>query len=770
MSSSLPRLILKHRIALIGVILVSSAFMFWKSLEARISFAGSKILPLTDSAFLYYNSFKRTFGEDGGVMVIGLSSKRFFDLKMYSGWARLSNEVAEIKGVNNVLSTGHLFDLVKDTAGHVFKAVLVPASTPTTQAQTDSLKGLIYSLPFYKGFLFSGREDANLLAVSLDQKVLNSPLRTPLIHRIVELCSKFERDNHCRLHYSGLPYIRSILSEKIASEFKLFLGLSILMSSLILFLFFRSALPVVCSLLVVVLGVIWSLGILVLFGFQMTLLTALIPSLVVIIGMPNSTLLLNRYHAELNLHHDKRKALEIAIGRIGFTTLIANVTTAIGFGVFFYTRSQILSEFGIVAFLSIMSTWFLSVIIIPILFSYLPVPSSSHTAHLDSPFFHNLLNRAFDLATRNRVAVFAVTSILVAVGFWGMSRINVNAFMVDDLPRQDPVSVDLRFFEKNFKGIMPLELSVDTRRRNGVQDLRFMSLIDTLNTKMSKYGLFSEALSLDKILKFSRQAFFGGSPGEYQLPSREEASFMAGYAGKALKESNLLKNYLDSSGRTARISFQMADAGSRRMNVVLKKVESQIDSVFPPSRYSVHITGTSVIFLKGINYLVRNLFESLALAIGLIAVIMLILFKTFKMVMISLLPNLIPLILTAGIMGFCHINLKPSTILIFSIAFGLASDQTIYFLTRFRSDSQNDRSLGVPALLRKTLQETGLSMLYAAVILFMGFSIFDASQFGGTVILGILVSVTLVFAIITNLVLLPALLYSPARLVKPSLN
>lgn len=764
----ISRVIIRYRILFLTLIGLTSIFMFYESLGSRISFTGSKILPLTDTSYLAYNRFKSTFGEDGSVLVLAISDTGLYRKGEFNDWYRLSDSIGRLKGVTYVLSTAHLFTITKDTAARKFvEAPMLHGPVPDQQT-ADSVHARIGRLPFYEGFLFNKDNPATLMAISINQKVLNSPFRTPLVHEIMRLGKSFGTRHELEVHFSGLPYIRSILTEKIASEFKLFLILSILATALILFLFFRSIYPVLFSMLVVVVGVIWSLGILNILGYEITLLTALIPSLMVIIGIPNSTLMLNRYHAEFALHGNKIQALETAIEHIGFTTFIANITTAIGFGVFFYTRSQVLGEFGVVAFLSIMSTYLLALFLIPILFSFLPPPRMKNTQHLENKFMQRIIDYVFMLSARHRNWIYTGTVICILCGLAGIARINVNGYIVDDLPVKDPVYTDLKFFEKNFKGILPFEVSVDTRHRNGIQNLQFLSRLDTLEKIVNEYPIFTRAISINKVLKYSTQAFYNGNPSRYTLPSNDELPFITAYAGKAIGNNSLIKNYVDKNSQTARVSFQMADIGSKRMNVLLATLKPRIDSLFPPSKYTVHITGSSIIFINGTNYLVNNLFESLALAVLLIAFIMIWLFKTWRMVLISLIPNLIPLVMTAGIMGFAGISLKPSTILIFSIAFGLASDQTIYLLTRYWDNLKNltpaERGHETPELLGRlvssSLKQTGVSMIYAAVILFAGFSIFDASQFGGTVILGILVSITLVFALVSNLVLLPALLFS----------
>jgi uncharacterized protein len=331
--------------------------------------------------------------------------------------------------------------------------------------------------------------------------------------------------------------------------------------------------------------------------------------------------------------------------------------------------------------------------------------------------------------------------------------------VVDDLPRNSPVYSDLKFFERNFDGVLPLEVSVDTKRPNGVMSLSAIKKMDKLEKLIQSYAEFSVPVSLNNALKFASQAFYNSDPRFYRLPNEMEKNFILSYVGNSGGNDGMIKNFLDKNRQVTRISFQMADVGSKRMDILLEELKPRIDSIFNPKRFNVELTGSSIIFIKGTDYLLRHLIESTILAIVLISLLRLVQFKDIQIMFISLLPNIVPLLITAGIMGFAGIALKPSTILIFSIAFGLASDQTIYFLTRYQQELKLT-NYSVGRVISDTIKETGVSMTYIALILFFGFGIFAASTFGGTVALGILLSITLLVALIFNLTLLPALMLS----------
>ncbi len=743
----------------LSIIIAASVFMGYKASQVRITFNGGKVLPVTDSAYIRYMQFKSLFGQDASTMVLGFKSDKIFNKDVFNDWYQTANRIKQIKGITGVISIANLYNLQKDTIKHRFMLDPLVKAPLSSQQATDSLKSRIAALPFYKGLILSKNNQATLMAITFDGKILNTPLRVPILNSIKKEGQAFEKREGIRLHYSGLPHIRTIAGDLMKKEFSLFLGLSLLITAFILLIIFRSGYPVIFPVLVVLLGVTWSLGILVLMHYEITILTGIIPPLVVIIGVPNSVFILNKYYFEYSHTGNKLQALNTVIEKVGITTFIANVTTAIGFGVLCFTNSELLTQFGLVASLSIMVTFALSLVLIPIIFSYLPNPKARQSGIRDRKLMQAFLLQLDNLVHNHRKAIYLVTIVLVIVCTYGLSLINVNGYVVDDLPKTSNALTDLQFFENNFNGVLPLEVSIDTKRKNGVMSQAVIHKVDKLEKLISSYPEFSGSLSLIQALKFSTQAFYGGDSSFYRLPTSMEQGFILGYAGNSGKSTNMLHNYLDNNRRFTRASFEMVDVGSKQMNKVLENLQPRIDSIFDPAKYHVELTGSSIIFIKGANYMVKNLYESLAWAIFLIAGVMWILFRGIRMIAVSLLPNLIPLIITAGIMGFFGIPLKPSTILIFSIAMGISSDQTIYFITRYRQELRNT-SKSISTIVSDTIRETGISMIYIAIVLFFGFGIFAASTFGSTKALGILLSVTLLVAMFSNLTLLPAFLLS----------
>ncbi|HVA97955.1 MAG TPA: MMPL family transporter [Bacteroidia bacterium] len=772
MWASIAKIILRNRWKFVTVIAVITLFMAYKATQVQLTYEFAQLLPQTDSTSIEYQNFKNRFGLDGNVMVIGMQEDSLYRLNEFNDWCKLSDAIQKIKGIRQVVSVGRLYNLTKNDSLGKFEFKPLIKKLPTTQQQLDSLKIAIHRLPFYSGFIYNEKTHSTLMAITFEKKDLNTNKRITIVDSIKLQVDQFSKKYKADVHYSGMPYIRTMISRKIASEMVLFLALAVLVTAIILLLFFRSFLPVIFSLLVVLIGVIWSVGTMVLLGYKITALSGLIPPLIIVIGIPNCILLLNKYHTEYNLHHNQALALSRTIEKIGVSLFFANITTAIGFAVFCFTRTQILYEFGLISSLNVIAAYFISLTLIPIVFSFLKPPTIKHTNHLKGKNISILLQKVDYLVHNHRRTIYGTVIVIVIISFVGLEKIKAIGYVVDDLPKKDPIYVDMRYFEKNFNGVLPFEISIDTKKPNGVfaDNGRTLYKIEMMQRLFAKYPEFSKPMSIIEGIKFSYQALKDGNPKFYRLPGALELADISSYASDAKSKQNSFKAFIDSTKRYTRVSIQMKDVGSVKMKQLVSELRPRIDTVFNYDRdakkwastknaYKVVLTGNSLMFLKGNDFLVKNLIESVFLAILLITMVMFTLFMSFRMVIISIVPSLIPLLITAGLMGFFHIHLKPSTILIFSIAFGIASDGNMYFLTKYRQEFKNNH-YSISKTVSHTIRETGVSMVYTAIILFCGFAIFTASSFEGTAALGLLISVTLLLAYCSNLILLPCFLLS----------
>lgn len=744
----------------IGVLLLT-VFMGYEASKMQLSYEFAKILPDTDSTFIEYQNFKKKFGEDGNVMVMGFADKNLFQFEKFKDWTKLNNDLKNIQGVKAIMSLPTAYKLVKNDSLEKFDFVPLIQNPITSQKEVDSLKNEFLAMPFYEGIIYNKETGANLVAITFTKKDLDSKRRLDMVKEIKELGDAFSKKHNTEMHYSGMPYIRSQLMTKVRAEMTLFLILAVIVTAIILWMFFRSFTTVFFSLIVVVIGVAWSIGIMYLFGYKITVLSGLIAPLIMVIGLPNCIFLINKYQSEFVAHGNKIKALARSIETIGVTLFLANITTAIGFGVLYFTKSSMLVEFGVVAAISVMATYVITLILIPVILNYLPTPKAKHTKHQEGKRINKTLDIIDHLVQNNRKGIYLTTSIITAISLWGMTFIDMNGYVVDDLPEKDPVYVDLSFFETNFKGVLPFEISIDTKTPKGIfaNNARAVYKIKLLQKTLAEYAIFSKPLSIVEGIKFSYQAFNDGNPKFYKVPSIGDLKTLSEFSGSLKGQNNRLATFIDSAQQVTRVSYQVADIGSKKMKALMTELRPKIDSIFNPAEYNVSTTGHSLVFLKNNDYLLSNLLESLLIEILLIAIVGIALFRSVRIIVLSKIPCLIPLVITAGIMGFLDIRFKPSTILIFSIAFGISSDGTIYFLTKYRQELKKYKK-GAAAAISAAIKDTGLSMVYTSIILFCGFAIFSASSFGGTAALGVLVSLTLLMSMFTNLILLPAILLS----------
>lgn len=751
--------VLRNRLAILIAIGLATVFMGYEATKVRLSYQHGGLLPRTDSAYLDYEHFQKQFGSDGNVMVIGVQGERFYTPKAFTAWNVLGQDLKEVEGVDSVFSEAHMYALLRDDSLMRFRLEPVMKEPPRTTAEMDTLMARVHALPFYRDLLYNERTKTSLMMVFVDPEKFNSEDRGDMIERILQRASRYEEEEGLKLHYSGLPYIRMEVTSLVRAEMPLFLGLALLVSAILLFLFFRSWQVVWACLAVVVIAVIWSFGFIGLLDFKISLLMSVIPPLVIVTGVPNCVFLINNYHYEFVRHGNKVKALTRMISRVGGAAFITNATKAAGFAAFMVTYSDVLKEFGLIATLGILTLFVLSLVLIPIFFSYLPSPGQRQLRHLERRWMDGTVDRIVRLVNGRRTAIYVTTCVVVVVALFGMWQLRNESRIVDDLPKNHPVLADLHFFEDNFHGVMPLEILIDTHKKGGAMKDANLRRIEQLEDTLATYPEFSRPLAIVDAIKFLRQGFHGGDPEEYALLESHEKAFIQPYLGNAGAAQGMAKAFLDSTRQTTHLSVQMADIGTMRMDALLKKLTPQVDSIFAPADYTVTLTGTSIVFLKGSAYLVRNLAVSLFWAIVIIVALMALLFGSLRILIVSLIPNLIPLVITAGLMGFTNVPIKPSTILVFGIALGIAVDNAIYLLARYRLElklSGQDLAHSVD----KAVREVGVGIIYTSVVLFFGFITFAASQFGGIRALGTLTSITLLVAMFTNLLVLPALLIS----------
>ncbi|WP_026712159.1 efflux RND transporter permease subunit [Flavobacterium filum] len=761
---SVARIILRNRITILILIFLLTVFLALQWKNMRFTYTEANLLPDHHEVNEQYKAFLDKFGEEGNLIVIGVNDNTFFNPNHFDAWKKLIDKLDQSKEVELIISVDKLKTLQKNESKEIFDLVdFFDKSKISDSSYLDKKhKELLQDLPFYEQLLFSKKSGSIRAAIYLDKKIVNTSIRKIFIEKeLIPEVEAFEEQTGIDLKVSGMPYIRTLNSQNIVDEIGIFIGAALLITSLIFFFFFRSFRATFISMCVVIIGVMWAFGTLGLLGFEITVLTAIIPPLIIVIGIPNCIFLINKYQQEVKKHGNQAKSLQRVVSKIGNATLMTNLTTAAGFATFIVTDSELLTEFGIIASINIILLFILCLLIIPIIYSFMPLPKDKHLEHLNKTYTTTFVNWIEKTVKNKSITIYATSIVLLVVSIIGIYLIRISGSLIEDMPKKAGFFKDIVFFEKEFDGVMPLEIMIDTKRKKGVMKLSTLKKMEEVQEIINEIPELSKPVSIVNVVKYSKQAYYNGNPDYYELPTAQEQSFILSYAKNSTKNNkeNFMKSYVDSTGQYARITTFMKDIGTDKMEKIEEKLWDKINKVFPPEQFTVTLTGKALVFQKGTSYLVNNLVLSLLFAIFLISLFMAYLFRSFKMIVISLIPNLLPLIVTAGLMGYLGVPIKPSTILVFSIAFGISVDDTIHFLAKYRQELQAN-NWKIRKSVFNALRETGVSMFYTSIVLFFGFSVFMISSFGGTVALGGLVSATLLFAMLSNLLLLPALLLS----------
>lgn len=750
------RIILKNRLAIIVILSILTLGMAFEATRVKLSYEYVSMLPQTDTSYRQFVQFKKDFGSDANGLIIGLKTKDLFELKSFNSFLDMCDTIHALEGVDNVMSVGQAVQIEGTKITKFFK------EKPQTQEELDSISQLILSQPLYRGMLFSEDTTTFLVMLTMRQSILDSPAREDLIAHIQDIVDGFSQSENIETFFTGMPFIRTQTSLKLQNELVMFIVMAVLVCAIILLLVFRSLKNTLFSMVVVAVSVVWVLGWMGLFHYEISAMSSMLPPLIIVISVPNCVFFLNKYHQEFSIHGNKIKALQRTIYKVGNAVFLSNLTTSIGFFTFIFTSSPILKEFGIVATLGIMGVFVFSMLIMSIVYSFLAPPTEAELKHLESKMFSKVVDFILNVTENRRSVVYTSTIVLLAIALIGASQIKSTGYVVDDLPQDDAIMMDLKYAEEKFKGVLPLEFQIeDTAKINLMTDRAFLKRMQRFTDSLANYPEVAKPLSIIDFLKFAWQSNNGGKPEYYTLPNSTDM-FFKNKLKKLVKGSSeglgsLQYSLVDSTGKKVRIRCSAQDIGTNRMADLEKRLHTDLDSVFPVDRYKTLITGTSSIYFKGTQYLLKNLYVSLALAIVIIAFFMALLFRSKRMVLVSLIPNMLPLFFTAALMGFIGIPIKLTTIFVFSVAFGISVDDTIHLLSRYRQELKVSGGAIHESVL-SAVRETSPSMISTSIILFFGFMVFSFSEFGGTQAMGILVSLTLLFAMLFNNLLLPSLL------------
>jgi uncharacterized protein len=835
----IANIILRNRFFILGAITLMTVFFgYYAATGLKLENKYGFVLPKNSTTTQNYMLFKERFGEDGGTLVIAIQTDSLYTKENFLKWKELGDSILQFDGVESVISEATLFTIRNNIKESKFEAQRIFSDVTFQEKTIDSIEREIKLNPVYDKLLYNDSTNVSLMLIGVDERFLGDQKKSKVVLDIEKLAESFE-PYFGQMHFAGLPHLRVIIAKRIQGEMYIFIALSLSITALLLYIFFRSFRVVMICLSVVTIAVIWAMGSMAFMGFRLSILMALIPPLMIVIGVPNCTYLMTKFHQEVKVHGNKMKALTRVIEKVGTATLLTNFTTAIGFLTFAFTNSEKLMEFGISASLNVMMVFILSICILPIFASFSKTPKERHLKHLDRKFASGLIKGIMFLIQKKRPYVYVVTLILVVISIVGLIQIKATGNITGDLPKDDQILKDIQFIEKHFGGSIPFEVMINYKEPGRLFKKSTLEKLEEIQNNYKQDTLFSKSISVVDFIKVINMSYYGNDPDKYELISNRDRARLKKYIdnfdmtnanGGALS----VKELLDTTNTTVRVRCQMKDLGSYEVAEKVDLIREKIDSILNPDRkdierlyakvekgkkeyidsilgnhpgiynsltkeisagnedvqfkldsdpelvrtyfskkdfntqlrnainheyFDLTMTGTSVVASEGTKYLVINLFSSLLFAIICISILMAILFRSWRMVIVAMIPNLIPLVVTGGIMGWAGIPLKPSTLLVFSIALGISVDDTIHYLAKYRQELKT-KQWDLKECVLMAVKETGLGMFYTSIVLFCGFSVFLFSQFGGTQALGLLISITLLVAMITNLLILPSLLLS----------
>lgn len=764
----MPAFILRHAKTVLLIITLLSAGMFYQAIQVEKSYNYVSALPENSAAAADYALYKKYFPYQNNTIIIGIQTTRFFEADFFSAYRQLTQTLRNIPGVAELISLDKALFLDKDLPQERFitRPVFPPAPN---QQQLDKAKQLLATLPLYQHLLYNPRNNAYLIALNISEPYALTKKRDTLVVQIDQALQQFQQStNNTTLFASGIPYIRNKISGLIAQEMQyLMIGAALFLILIMRFLF-RAWGYVFITALILGLGIIWSFGTMALLGFQLTLLNAIVPSLIIIIGVPNCIYFFNKYRSACRIARNQAQAAELMLLHSGKITLFCNLTTALGFFVFIFTSSELLFQFSIVASVNIIILFILSYLLIPILLTHTSPPKTPpRAAKRSAPLILKILPFIY----KKKRLIICISLALCVFSFIGIQKIESNSFVIDDLPAHSPMRQNLRFFETHFKGIMPLEILIHTHKKRGIHNPQLLQQADSFCRALAQYPELSATVSLIEGLKFLRQMYYNGDSAFYALPAMDWqfiAPYMQNKNQKNPELRQILHTFTDSAQQILRISLRIADIGQKATEQCLTQIRQQLHRYIDSTHYTGIITGNTLAFLEGNRAIMTALKESSLWAVGFIALIMLYLFRSLKITLISLAPNLLAILLSLSWLGWFHITLKPSLVIIFSITLGIAVDISIRLLVLFHRFLRQTRD-PVQSILR-TFREAVLSVIYTSLTLMGGFSIFLISHFESIFYLGLITTLTLLSAALANILLLPLLLTLNNPPKKPQLS
>ncbi len=741
--------LLRYRQALMAVIFAITLFFAWGMTRLGISFSFQSFYPKDDAEFAYYEHYQTLFTEDQNfinyVAVSPEGGAGIWDSAFLARASDLFEAIAELPGMDSALTATNFPELSRRGMS-IRQRPFLRYQTPEELA--DSRQRALADSTFFGNFIT--REGSHLCGFFfIEPAIFDSRERDQLSHAMDSLLQA----QPLPFVISGIPYIRTQYVEKIGKELLLFTSLAVLLITVVLFLTYRNLWGILIPPILIFLALIWTLGMMGWTGQDINIINNLLIPIMFVVGMSDIIHMFTKYFQELRDGRSKEDAVRVTLKEIGLSLFLTSFTTAIGFASLYVSRVPPIREFGVSAAVGVILTYFISIVLIPGILIRLPEKAFVGVRSLENAGIWERLLLWVERFTKRRPRFHLVFwGVLIGLSLVLIQQIPVDVHLIEDIGKRDPVRQSMEFFEESSYGLRPFELGFQVKGSSRrLDDLELLRQMSAMEHYLGKDPQFSPFLSLPSFLEEAN----GLLTGNKRLPDTQEEVDQLIALTYQQGQQELLSRLISPDGREARITARMPDIGNVAYEALSARLDSFVVASCDTSLFSYQSTGHAYLTEQNLKYVRRSLLGGLSLAFVMIGLTMGLLFRSWRMLIISLLPNVIPLLLTGGVMGLFGITLTASTALVFVIAFGIAVDDTIHFLNRYRMERK--RGLSVDQAISVTIMGTGKAMTLTSFVLMGGFVLLLASDFGGTFNTGLFTALTIVFALLADLLLLPVL-------------
>lgn len=740
-------------------VLVALALLVFFILQASqigLDYNFEKFYPTEDTETSFFLDYREKFESDNDFLLISIENEDgIFDLPFLKRVDQYAKELGNVKDVKMVLSITSqkeffIFSVGTDERPYIdFDDVDLKRDSSNIFENVELINTLV-------------AKDAKSLCLYMRHEDYLSKKRSDVL--ISTIKKKSKKYNFDKVRIAGRTIGQKYYIEKMTGEMIFFVALSAVLVILFLAVAFRSIWGILLPQVVIFSGMIWLIGGMSMFDQPINIILTVLPSVMFVVSMSDVIHLVSRYLDAVREGFQSIEAIKTAIKEVGLATFLTSVTTAIGFFSLVFVRVEPIQVFGIVMGIGVMIAFVLTFAILPALFYLFPGPRYV-TEKKKEHFWKKRLEKWFLMVAINPKRILLIATGIIAVCVLGIFRIESDNMLMDDLNKEEPLKKDFNYLDKNYGGVRPFEMAVTIKDTSlKIWDSELLTTLDTVEHYLEEdYGVTVQ-MSLVKSMKVLHRSMNAGNVDAYRLPDNRRKKKRIRQAILSGNKGKLLNTMVDTTRTILRISGAIPDLGNKVVTAKNEKFYEYLKDKTLGGKIEYQVTGTAHLIDKNLRYMSTSLVLGLAVSIGIVALIMGFIYKSLSITLISLVPNLVPLIFIGGVMGFVGVDLKMSTAIIFTIAFGIAVDDTIHLLGKFKYELLKGK--GKVYALRRSFLTTGKAMILTTLILCSGFMLLIFSDFNGTFYMGVMLCLSLFVALIADLTILPALLllfYNPKR-------